>query len=317
MTRYLYRELNELPDGFLAGCLTIGNFDGVHVGHRAIVERVVARAREMGGPPVVFSFDPHPVQLLRPQAAPIPLTTTARKAELLFDLGIEVLVAFPTDRAFLALTADEYFSQIVCRRLRARALVEGPNFSFGKDRRGDVRVLRRLCDEHALALDIVDPIQRGDRFVSSSRVRQALRDGEIAEANAMLTRAYQLRGTVAPGARRGRSIGFPTANLTEVPTLVPALGVYAGIAHCRARAYPAAINVGPNPTFGEQGSKLEVHVLDFDGSIYGEELAVDFLERLRDIQTFSSVSSLQDQLRDDVQATRAIVARAGVARRTQ
>ncbi len=300
----LYTGLDELPAEFFAGAVAIGNFDGVHQGHARIVRRLIERARQFSGPAVVFTFDPHPVRLLRPEAAPPPLTWLKRKAHLLDLLAVDALIAYPTDNALLSLEPHEYFEHIVCQRLRAKAVVEGPNFFFGKERSGDIQVLGNLCRQHGMALDIVEPVRHGNDFVSSSRVRGAILSGNIEEANRMLTQPYRIRGMVVHGAGRGGDIGFPTANVGAIDTLLPQPGVYAGLAIVDAERWPAAINVGPNPTFGEGALKVEVHLIGFSGTFYGEPLEVDFLRRLRDIHTFGSVQELQEQLARDVEMAR-------------
>lgn len=303
----LYQSLDELPADFFAGALTIGNFDGVHRGHAQLLARVKQRATEANGPAVVFTFEPHPVRLLRPNEAPAPLTWVARKAELLARLDIDYVIAYPTSREFLALTAHEYFQQIICEQLKTRAVVEGPNFFFGKNREGNVELLAEFCERESITLEIVEPVCSDDDLVSSSRVRKAIAAGDVDSANAMLTQPYRIRGMVTHGAGRGGTIGFPTANVSAVDTLLPGLGVYAGTAHIadkqnQTQTFKAAINVGPNPTFGEDSVKVEVHLIDFKGDLYGQPLEVDFIRRLRDIQKFASKQELVDQLRIDVQA---------------
>ena len=300
----LLRNLADLPAELRGGAVAIGNFDGVHRGHARIVERLIAKAREVAGPALVFTFDPHPVRLLRPQAAPPPLTWTDRKAELLAELGVDSLIAYPTDEALLALSPEEFFQRIVRERLAAKAMVEGPNFFFGKGRAGNIETLERLCRASGLSLDVVEPLVVGDCFVSSSRVRSLIQGGNVAEAGSLLTRPYRIRGMVTHGAGRGAKIGFPTANVDAIDTLLPALGVYAGRAIVAAGVWPAAINIGPNPTFGEHALKVEVHLIDFAGNLYGQPLEIDFLTRLRDIRPFASVEALKEQLARDVEAAR-------------
>ena len=300
----LIRDLAALSPELRAGAVAIGNFDGVHQGHARIVERLLAKARQVDGPAVVFTFDPHPVRLLRPAEAPPPLTWTDRKAELLAALGVDAIIAYPTDEALLNLEAEEFFDRIVRRALDARAMVEGPNFFFGRGRGGTTEVLRRLTATAGIQLEIVDPLVIDGEFVSSSRVRQLLSAGRIDEARRLLTRPYRLRGMVTHGAGRGAKIGFPTANLAAIDTLLPGVGVYAGRAWVGGESWPAAINVGPNPTFGEQALKLEVHLIGFSGPLYGQPLEVDFLGRLRDIQPFANVEALREQLGRDVLAAR-------------
>jgi riboflavin kinase/FMN adenylyltransferase len=302
----LLRSLVDLPAELRGGAVTIGNFDGVHRGHARIVERLRRMAGEVSGPAVVFTFDPHPVRLLRPAAAPPPLTWTDRKAELLAELGVDAMIAYPTDEALLRLSAEEFFRQIVVERLAARAMVEGPNFCFGRNRTGTIAVLADLCRAMSLRLEVVEPIRSGESFVSSSRVRDLVAQGDVQAASELLTRPYRIRGMVTHGAARGARIGFPTANLAAIDTLLPALGVYAGRAEAAGRLWPAAINIGPQPTFGEQTVKVEVHLIGFSGSLYGLPLEVDFLARLRAIRPFPSVEELQQQLQADVAAALAV-----------
>lgn len=300
----LYSDITELPPGFRAGAVTIGNFDGVHRGHAQLVRQLTTRAKEFGGPAVVFTFEPHPVRLLRPDEAPAPLTWVKRKAELLAQLNVDVVIAFPTTREFLSLTPEAYFQQVICEQLRTRAVVEGPNFYFGNGRAGNTETLRALCEQHGICLDIVTPIKQADEYVSSSRVRAAVAAGDIDLANRMLTQPYRIRGMVTHGAGRGGKIGFPTANLSAVDTLLPGPGVYAGRAILDGETIKAAINIGPNPTFNEHQLKVEAHLLDFKRSIYGEVLKVDFLSRLRDVENFDTLEHLLAQLERDIAQVR-------------
>ena len=306
----LLRSLDEFPDQLRNGAVSIGNFDGVHRGHARIMQQLLDSARAVGGPAVVFTFDPHPVRLLRPELAPPPLTWTRRKADLLAELGVDAVVAYPTDRDLLELSPTEFFQRVVVEQLETRAMVEGPNFFFGKDRAGDVDQLGQLCDQADIQLEVVEPLQEGDGFISSSRVRQLIAGGDVAEAGQLLTRPYRIRGMVTHGAGRGKSMGFPTANVAAIDTLLPAHGVYAGRAYTAQGAATAAINLGPNPTFGDQSVKVEVHLIGTDESLYGLPLEVDFLSRMRDILPFDSVDQLRDQLARDVDRASSIVAQA-------
>lgn len=300
----LLRSLDRLPPELTGGAVAIGNFDGVHRGHARLVERLVAQAREVGGPALVFTFDPHPLAILKPEWLPTPMTRSERKAELLGQFGVDAVIAYPTDRELLSLTPQQFFDLIVRKRLKAKAIVEGPNFHFGKDRAGNVEVLQRLCTTAAITLDIVEPVAIDDELISSSRVRNLIQSGTVGQANQLLTQPYRLSGIVGRGAERGRTIGFPTANLERIETVLPALGVYAGRAWVAAEPYAAAINIGPNPTFGENAGKIEAHLIDFSGNLYDQPLAVDLLDRLRGIQAFPNVQALIDQLRLDVAEAR-------------
>jgi riboflavin kinase / FMN adenylyltransferase len=302
----IIRDLNQLPETAQRGAVAIGNFDGVHRGHLEIVRRLLERAREVGGPAIVFTFDPHPVRLLRPDQCPPPLTWTERKAELLATHGVYMVVAYHTDQELLQLSAKQFFDRIVLGALEARAMVEGPNFYFGHNREGNVEVLSELAREAGITLDIVPPVTIAGEIVSSSRIRSLISAGDVATAGELLSAPYRIRGMVTHGVGRGSTIGFPTANLQGIDTLLPKPGVYAGRAIVQSILYPAAINLGPNPTFGEMASKVEIHLLDYHDSLYGQPLEVEFLARLRDVTTFAGPDALIDQLRQDVQRTREI-----------
>ncbi len=263
-------------------------------------------AGQLGTAALVFTFDPHPARLLHPEQAPAPLCWTERKAQLLAELGVQAVLAYPTDAAFLRLEAREFFDRIVLGRLEARGLVEGRNFFFGHHRQGTVEVLRQFCDQAGLKLETVEAVEIGGRIVSSSLVRKLLAAGEIGEVRRLLTRPYRLRGTVVHGAARGGGLGFPTANLAHIDTLLPGEGIYAGEAHVGDCRYAAALSIGPNPTFHEQALKVEACLLDFEGDLYDRPIEVDFLARLRDIKRFASAAELVRQMTDNVQAVRRI-----------
>jgi riboflavin kinase/FMN adenylyltransferase len=302
----IIRHLDALPADARRGAVSIGNFDGVHRGHIAIVRRLLERAQEVSGPAIVFTFDPHPVRLLRPEQCPPPLTWTERKAELLATHGVDWIVAYPTDEALLQLSAETFFERIVRGALDARALVEGQNFYFGHNREGTIERLRQLTAAAGVRLDIVPPVEVDGELVSSSRVRELIRAGEVERAGKLLAGPYRIRGMVTHGAGRGAKIGFPTANLGAIDTLLPAQGVYAGRAWIGTTAWPAAINLGTSPTFGDTTARVEAHLIGLDEPLYGQPLEVDFLARLRDIRPFDSPQALATQLARDVEEVRRI-----------
>lgn len=301
-------DLQLQPASWGGGAVTIGNFDGVHRGHRSLIQRLQAEARRVSGPAVAVTFSPHPIQILRPGQLPPPLSTLDRKLELLEEAGVDICITYPTTPELLALSAEQFFQQVVVRQLDARAVVEGPNFHFGRDRQGDTKLLEALTRQQGISLAVVEPQRQGGAYISSSRIRDAIARGEIEAANDWLGYPYRVEGVVGEGARRGSQIGFPTANVQQVATLLPAHGVYAG--HAWVPAHPcverhlAAIHIGPNPTFQEGQTKFEVHLLDFDGDLYGQTVAVEFTCRLRDVATFGSVQELINQLQRDVASIR-------------
>lgn len=294
----------EFPASLRTAYASIGNFDGVHRGHRALLDRLMVAARSAGVPSVVVTFDPPPLALLRPDALPPRLTTIDQRVELIQQAGVDAVWILPTTWELLGLTADEFFQRVVLDRLNARGLMEGPNFFFGRDRGGTIEVLRGLCTSGGVALDVIEPVRIYDEWVSSSAIRTALLEGDIPAAVRQLGHPYRLAGTVIDGAHRGRTLGFPTANLGDVATVIPGHGVYAGRVAINDRAYAAAVHIGPNPTFGEGASKIEVHLLDFQGDLYGTVLAVDLIERVRGVQRFVSVDELLRQLHADVEFVR-------------
>jgi riboflavin kinase/FMN adenylyltransferase len=299
---------DSFPDVCRRGAVAIGNFDGVHRGHAALIAELGQQANEVGGPAVAVTFDPHPLELLRPGQAQPPLTTLADRIRLLHALGADHVVVLRTTPSMLGLTAADFFDRVVRERLAARAVVEGANFGFGRGREGNVETLARLCRDAQIAFRVVQPVGVGDTEISSSRIRSALLRGDVAEAAGLIGRPHRLAGTVIVGARRGKTIGFPTANLGRLETLAPGDGVYAVRALVGDAAYPGAANVGPNPTFGETTRKVEVHLIGFSGDLYDRTIAVDFVQRLRDTRPFGSPAELIEQLRRDVEQAREAVA---------
>lgn len=287
--------------------VAVGNFDGVHLGHAALAARLRAAADRLGVPAVALTFDPHPASLVRPGAPPAPLTTPARRAELLLAAGLDAVVVQPADSRLIGLSAEAFFSDVLRGRLQAEAVVEGPDFRFGAGRAGDVNLLRGLCAAAGVAIELVEPVVVAGGTVSSSRIRGLVAAGEVAAANALLTAPFRSTGTVVVGQRRGATLGFPTANLAGIATLLPGPGVYAARALVRGRSggFAAAVHVGTNLTFAATEPTVEVHLLDFAGDLYGSVLDVDFRQRLRDTRRFASIDDLKAQLARDVAAAAA------------
>jgi riboflavin kinase/FMN adenylyltransferase len=292
------------PPACRGGAVAIGNFDGVHRGHLALLAELKQQAQRIGGPAVAVTFDPPPLQLLRPERFQPSLTRITDRAELIQANGADHVVILHTTQKLLSLGPGDFFRAVVQDQLAARAMVEGSNFGFGHNREGTVETLAQLCRKADIRLVVVPPVEWNGGIVSSSRVRTALLQGDVRDAADLLGRPYRLGGVVGPGRQRGQTLGFPTANLNGVETLVPLDGVYAVRVHYRGQGWPGAANVGPNPTFGEHARKLEVHLIGFDGGLLAQELAVDFIERLRDTRPFPSVVELTAQLRLDIERAR-------------
>lgn len=280
----------------------MGNFDGVHAGHAAIVSALRSAAARLGVAAVAFTFDPHPAAIVRPGAAPVPLTTPERRAELLLRLGVDAVLVQPTDAALVSLEAESFYAEVLRRRLQAAAIVEGADFRFGAGRAGDVTLLAELCRRDGMVLEVVPPVLADGLPVSSSRLRSLIAAGRVREAAELATAPYRVSGRVVVGKRRGATLGFPTANLTGIATLTPGPGVYAARATVAGGVHAAAVHVGPNVSFDEHDPSFEAHLVGFAGDLYGSVLDVDFLDRLRDTRRFASSDELKAQLAADVAA---------------
>jgi riboflavin kinase/FMN adenylyltransferase len=297
------------PAEFAGGAVTVGNFDGVHLGHQALAATARKQADAVNGPAVAVTFDPPPHQVLHPDSGPPrpPLTTLADRAELLQKVGADHVVILRTSPALLSLSPEAFFEDVLVRQLGAKAVVEGYDFRFGRGRAGTTDTLRYLCAASGLAFEEVPQLHYKGEPVSSSRVRSAIVGGDVALAAELLARPYRITGTVIAGAKRGRTIGFPTANLGGVPTVLPGNGVYAVRAGVGGKMWPGAANVGPNPTFGEDARKVEVHLIGFSGDVYGQPVAVEFVTRLRETRPFSGVRELIEQLKQDIEQAKRIL----------
>ncbi|MCI0680855.1 MAG: bifunctional riboflavin kinase/FAD synthetase [Gemmataceae bacterium] len=296
-----------VPSQCQGGAVAVGNFDGVHRGHQALLGETVRQARGLGGPAVAVTLDPHPTQLLRPELFQPLLTTPAHRAELLQTFGVDHVLILDTTAALLQLRAVEFFETILRDGLRAKAIIEGFNFGFGKNREGTLELLQELGRQANIRVTLLPAIEIEGKPVSTSRVRGAVLAGAVDHVRELLGRSYRLLGKVGAGQRRGKSLGFPTANLNEVDNLVPGNGVYAVEASWQGRAWAGAANVGPNPTFGEHARKVEVHLLDFDGDLYDQRLALDFVAKIRDTRAFASADDLVKQIHNDVNAVRSLL----------
>lgn len=288
---------------------TVGTFDGVHLGHWSVLEEITRRAAATGRRSVLVTFDPHPLRIVRPEHAPALLTTPVEKKEILAESGLDWSVFISFTKALSRYEPRRFVEEILLARLGVEELVIGYDHGFGRDRSGDPETLAAIGAELGFSVDVVAPVEVGDRAISSSRIRTAIGAADMAEARKCLGRPYSIRGVVVRGEGRGRGLGFPTANLHvgDGDKLIPPQGIYAVRAVLREGTYKGALHLGPRPTFQGSPPTIELHVLDFDRDIYGEEVRVDFIEYLREIRPFTTVEALVDQIRDDVQAVREAV----------
>jgi riboflavin kinase/FMN adenylyltransferase len=297
---------DDLPPGeatFSRTVATIGNFDGVHLGHRAILSRVCQRARELGGQAVAITFNPHPVKVLRPEVNLPLLTTSEQKLKLLSDSGLDAVVVLPFTPEFAALPAREFVRQYFCDRLQAREVVVGHDYCFGRGREGNIDLLKEMGETHGFTVQVVWAVEVDGALVSSSLIRAMLRLGKVTEARRLLGRPYGVSGRVVPGKGRGaKLLGVPTANLLSPNELLPASGIYAVWVRRGGAILPGVANIGTCPTFNNAELSLEVHLLEFNGDLYGESLEVDFVTRLREERRFPSIEALADQIHADIAA---------------
>jgi riboflavin kinase / FMN adenylyltransferase len=297
--------------------LTVGNFDGLHVGHQRIMQTVTHRARAFEGEAAVYTFEPHPRKVLRPESAPRLLTTLEQKLELFEKAGVDVAIVEPFDLEFARLPAENFVREVLFQRIAPLEVYVGYDFRYGRDREGSMRTLIELGPHLGFAVTIVPEVKLGERDVNSTRIRELLEQGHVGEASLLLGRRYTIRGRVVEGQRRGRTLGFPTLNLAAENEVLPRSGVYA----CTVRfldagtpaagsVYGAVTNVGQRPTFGDVDRPLtEAHLLDFSGDVYGRRVEVAFVEGLRAEQRFPSVEALRAQIARDADAARARLAR--------
>ena len=286
--------------------LALGNFDGVHLGHRAIFRQVRARAQAIQGTGMVFTFDPHPSRLLRPDLAPPLLTTFEQKMRLIAAEGVEVGLRVPFTDAFAQQPPEAFIQEVLCGAIGARELVVGYDFRFGHRRAGTVEYLQDAAATYGYRVTVVSAISVAGLTVSSSNIRALIQRGDVEEASRLLGRYYAIEGPVVEGFRRGRTIGFPTANVQPINEIAPQTGVYAVRAAWREASFDGVANVGYNPTFGNDALSVEAHLFDFQADVYGETLRVEFVRKIRDERKFDSIDALVEQIGRDADAARAI-----------
>jgi riboflavin kinase/FMN adenylyltransferase len=287
--------------------ITIGNFDGVHRGHRSLLRRVVDRAGELGASSVVYTFHPHPLKVLNPARCPPMITSFEERVELLGAAGLDATVWARFDRQYASLEAEVFVRHTLKACLGAVELWVGPDFAFGRGRSGSIDLLRTLGRQEGFGVQVLRPFTLDGQVVSSTRVRRAITGGEFHCAELLLGRPYGLKGRVVHGQGRGRGLGFPTANVLPRQDCIPGPGVYAAWVVCAGQSHPAAVNVGTNPTFGAAEVTVEAHLLDGDLDLYGRELEVVFVAPVRGEIAFRSPADLVKQIRADVATVRRVL----------
>jgi len=299
-----------LPPHVKGTVLTVGTFDGVHRGHRDVIDRLVTRAQTRGLPSVLVTFDPHPMEIVNPAAAPLLLTTREEKLEVLAESGIDYLAVVPFTASLAAFSAEEFVETVLRKRFRLDELLIGYDHGFGRQRAGNVSVLKELGEKDGFKVEVVDAVAASDgHSISSTSIRRAVAGGDLGRACEGLGRPYSVSGRVVEGSQRGRSLGFPTLNLGPASPrkLLPPEGVYAVRAQTPRGAAGGMLNLGPRPTFGDMNTTLEAHLFDTDGNLYGAQVRLDFIARLREVRRFVSPEQLAIQLRqDEMQARSAL-----------
>jgi len=298
----LFTNLTDIRQPFQNACVTIGNFDGVHLGHQLLFSEVGNLAHLHGGTSVVVTFDPHPLKVLRPGSIRL-ISTTEQKIELIERAGIDVLVVIPFDRDFAATTAEEFVEDILISKIGLKELVVGYDYAFGRGRIGNIDFLKAKGEEKGFPVTVVEAYYEKDMLVSSTKIRELVAEGRMRDVHQLLGRYYQIRGEVQRGKQRGRSVvGFPTANLQILEEdLCPRRGVYVTQVVYDGRCYGGVSNIGYNPTFGENRLVAETHIFDFDDDIYGKPIRINLLQHLRGEKKFNGPEELSSQIKKDIQ----------------
>ena len=307
----LIDHIDKIKNPFNNAVITIGNFDGVHLGHQALFHGVIEKADEIGGTSIVMTFEPHPIQVLKKNGLPPLITLYEQKIELISNTGLDVLICVPFNQEFASISANEFVEDVLVRRIGMKAIVVGEDYTFGRNREGNVNLLKTYARRLGFEVILTDWIQisnNGLGRVSSTGVRDLVSTGKVADAQKFLGRYYQIRGKVAPGRNRGgKLLGFPTANINLRDELCPKTGVYAVTVECMNKKYLGVANIGYSPTFDDKKFSVEVHIIDFNKNIYGQEIRVNFIEHIRDEIKFTDISELSDQIKKDIETTRGIL----------
>lgn len=308
----ILKSPDDFPLLFGSCAVTLGNFDGVHLGHRELFRQLVKTARSLNCSSVVYTFAPHPLKFLAPDKAPLLLNTPEEKRRLIAASHIDYLIESPFTTDFATMSPEQFVDDILLAKLHVKALVVGYDYAFGKARRGDTDFLQACGKEKGFTVEVLQPVGADGLPYSSTRIRTMVAAGEVAKVVSLLGRQYNLEGRVVPGEQRGRELGFPTANLETKKELLPAPGVYAVKVRHGSQEYGGVVNLGNRPTFGAGSSTIEVHLLDFTGQLYEQNLRIYFVERLRGEQKFASAEELADAIAADVLKSRQILQEADI-----
>jgi len=303
----IIRDLAQLRRQFPYPVVTLGNYDGVHLGHQQIFQKVMDRARETSGTSVIFTFEPHPLKVLSPSTAPPLLNTFRRKMELFEAYGIEVVICAEFTREFAATPPEDFIGNILVDQVGVKEILVGYDYAFGRGKQGTTDAMAEMGKQYGFQVNVIPAFTLHEEVVSTTRLRELVRQGEIRKVCALLGRCYASEGMVVAGDHRGKTLGFPTANLHSHNEIFPKQGVYAVQVEYEDRLFDGVANIGTHPTFGEGKVTIEVHIFDFHEEIYGQFVRVLYRERLRDEKTFDSKESLVRQIQQDIKETQRIL----------
>jgi riboflavin kinase/FMN adenylyltransferase len=302
------KNINELRDRIQASCATIGNFDGVHLGHQKLIARVRDRARILNIPSVVITFDPHPLRVLVDKKTPPFITLAEQKLELISKLGVDYVLCLKFTKELAALKPEDFVYKYLVQGLKVKELIIGYDYAFGKGRKGNYELLKKLGEKFGFIVEQLPPVMVDGAVVSSTRIRDLVQAGQVWEARKLLGRFYRVQGRVISGQKRGGPLlGFPTANICLKDELFPKTGVYAVWVEVLGQIKPGVANIGYNPTFGNDYLSVEAHILDFKQNIYNQDIKVHFVQRLRSEKKFSGLDALKKQIRADIELGRKIL----------
>jgi len=308
----IFNQLEKITRPFKAAAITIGNFDGVHIGHQALFHEVIEKADAIDGTSIAMTFEPHPMRVLKKNNHPPLITLYEQKEELIKRAGIDVLICIPFTREFASLSAEAFIKDLLVAKIGMQAIIVGEDYTFGKNREGNLTVLKSYASQTGYEVVVADWIKAGQTFsdrISSTRIRELVMAGEVEPACKMLGRHYQIRGLVVKGRDRGgRLLGIPTANLNLQDELCPKTGIYAVTVDYQNRLYKGVANIGYSPTFDDNEFTVEVHLLKFNTDIYGEKIRINFIERIRDEKKFADISELTAQINQDIETAHKILA---------
>ena len=305
-------RLENITQPFKNAVITIGNFDGVHIGHQALFHEVIEKADAIDGTSIAMTFDPHPIRVLQKNNNPPLITLHEQKTELIERSGMEVLICIPFTKEFASLTAEDFIKNLLVEKIGMKAIIVGGDYTFGKNREGNLAVLKSFASQLGYEVIVADWIKAAQNIsdrISSTKIRELVMAGNIEPASKMLGRHYQIRGRVVKGRDRGgKLLGIPTANINLQDELCPKIGIYAVTVEYNNRIYRGVANIGYSPTFDDNEFTVEVHLFDFAENIYGEKIRVNFIERIRDEKKFADISELKEQINKDIKAADKILA---------